>query len=213
MVETVNTPVRKTRREIAAEATQALIVETADRLFMERGYVATTIESIAEEAGVAVQTIYNSVGSKADVLSRVLDRTASGPEAPTPVPDFMRDRTDRARDADEVVALLADWFAEVQPRVAPLWDVIAAASAVDPDVAQLRRERDARRLRNYELAARLLAAKRGASPTLSVHEAAAMIWTLGHPSTYRFLVTEQGWSVARYRRWLRRGLRSQLVGA
>jgi len=213
MPESVKTSRGRTRREIAAEATQTQIVETAARLFMGQGYVATTIGSIAEEAGVAVQTVYNSVGSKAEVLSAVLDRIAAGPEAPTPVPEFMRARSDRARDADAVVGLLADWFAEVQPRLAPLWDVIAAAAGADPDVARLRRDRDAQRLRNYELAARLLAAKPGAAHTLSVREAAAVIWSLGHPSVYQQLVGRQGWSVSRYRRWLRQSLRAVLVGA
>jgi AcrR family transcriptional regulator len=211
MLETVKPSGGRTRREIAAEATQAEIVRTAARLFLERGYVATTIGSIAEEAGVAVQTVYNSVGSKAEVLSAVLDRTAAGPEAPTPVQEFMRARTDRAPDADAVVTLLADWFVEVQPRLAPLWEVIAAAAAVDPDVARIRRERDARRLRNYELAARLLATKPGAARTLSVREAAAVVWSLGHPSVYRQLVIENGWSASRYRRWLRQSLRASLV--
>ena len=37
-------------------------------LFADRGYTATTIELIAETAGVAVQTIYNTLGSKRGIL-------------------------------------------------------------------------------------------------------------------------------------------------
>ena len=71
-------PPVKTRKQIAAEQTQQVVIEAASRLFLEHGYHATSIAGIASEAGVAVQTIYNSVGSKRDVLSRVLDFAAAG---------------------------------------------------------------------------------------------------------------------------------------
>ena len=44
-----------------------MIVEAASRLFLESGYHATSIGQIATEAGVAVQTIYNTIGSKRDL--------------------------------------------------------------------------------------------------------------------------------------------------
>ncbi len=94
----------KRPRDLSAESTQRAIVETASRLFLEKGYNATSITRIAREAGVAVQTIYNSVGAKRDLLSRVLDFAAAGAQAPTPVATFMRERaearpTTRARSS------------------------------------------------------------------------------------------------------------------
>ena len=79
----------KTRKQFAAEQTQRVIVEAAARLFLERGYLATSIGRIAAESGVAVQTIYNAIGSKRDLLSRVLDFAAAGDRAPLPVPQFL----------------------------------------------------------------------------------------------------------------------------
>ncbi|MDQ6850385.1 MAG: TetR/AcrR family transcriptional regulator, partial [Actinomycetota bacterium] len=58
----------KTRQQIAAAETQRVIVQAAAGLFLERGYHATSIGQIAAHAGVAVQTIYNSIGSKRDLL-------------------------------------------------------------------------------------------------------------------------------------------------
>jgi AcrR family transcriptional regulator len=63
----VSTP-RGTRRQRQAEATKMEILFAARELFAERGYAATSMASIAESAGAAVQTIYDSVGSKAAVL-------------------------------------------------------------------------------------------------------------------------------------------------
>ena len=77
-------------RASSAEATRRAIVSAASRLFFERGYHGTGIDEIAAQAGVAVQTIYNSVGTKRDVLVRVLDYAASGDRAPTPVAEIAR---------------------------------------------------------------------------------------------------------------------------
>ncbi|HTO25236.1 MAG TPA: helix-turn-helix domain-containing protein [Gaiellaceae bacterium] len=58
----------KGAREISAEARRRTIVAAASRLFFERGYHGTGIDDIAAAAGVAIQTIDNSMGSKRDVL-------------------------------------------------------------------------------------------------------------------------------------------------
>ena len=61
------------RRQRMAEQTRREILEAARRLFAERGYVATSVTDIAEEAGVAVQTIYARLGSKRGMLMGLID--------------------------------------------------------------------------------------------------------------------------------------------
>ena len=178
------------------------IAEAAQRLFLERGYAGTTIEAIAEEAGVAVQTIYNVVGVKSAVLESVLDTTAAGPGSPAPVRDVMQRRTDEAQGAEEVVVLLADWFVEVHARTAEVLRIIRDAAAVDSEIAALDRRRAAQRYENYHLAAAEIARRHPLPKGLGLDEAAAIIWTVGNPQVYRFLVLEQGWSVDRYRAWV-----------
>ena len=63
------TPVKQSRRDRQAAETRQEILDTAARLFAERGFAATSIKDIAAEAGVAVQTIYSSVGSKGDAAA------------------------------------------------------------------------------------------------------------------------------------------------
>ena len=53
------------RRERMALETRRDIVQAARRLFAERGYAQTSVNDIAAEAGVALQTIYARLGSKA----------------------------------------------------------------------------------------------------------------------------------------------------
>ena len=201
----------RNRRQIAAAETQRVIVAAATRLFIAQGYQATSVAQIAEQAGVAVQTIYNSIGAKRDVLSRVLDFAASGEQAPVPVPVFMQARAEPEIDPRRIIDQLVDFWGSALARTAPIFRVIRQAAALDPEVAELERRRAEQRLRNYGQAARLLARRGGLRPELGADEAAAVIFTVGHPDTYRFLVVEQGWTVDRWSAWVRETLSAALL--
>ncbi|MFC7217373.1 TetR family transcriptional regulator [Streptomyces polyrhachis] len=56
------------------EETRALILETAMRLFRERGYEKTTMRAIAAEAGVSVGNAYYYFDSKAALITGFYDR-------------------------------------------------------------------------------------------------------------------------------------------
>ena len=56
-----------------AQQTRRDILRTARRLFADRGYAATSINDIADEAGVAIQTIYARLGSKRGMLLALID--------------------------------------------------------------------------------------------------------------------------------------------
>src|SRR6202049_3072439 len=66
------------RRRQALE-TRRQIVRAARRLFVTLGYVGTTVEAIAAEAGVAVATVYKAFGTKAAIardLNDLIDEEA-----------------------------------------------------------------------------------------------------------------------------------------
>jgi AcrR family transcriptional regulator len=203
-------PRRRTRRDVNLDATRTHVVEAARGLFFSRGYARTTIGAIAGEAGVAVQTIYNAVGPKAAILKLVFEATVAGPAAPRRVPEFMRERTAGAPEVLGMVRLLADWFAEVHGRMAPLWQVIDEAAAHDPDVARFERDRALARLGHYVEAARELK-RRGGAPGLGIEDLAALLFAIGHPRIHRTLVGDRGWSPARYRRWVEAALTTGLA--
>src|SRR5450755_1637491 len=54
------------------------MIEAAYRLFMRDGYDATTMQAVAEEAGVAVQTVYFTFRTKAGLLREVDTRAIPG---------------------------------------------------------------------------------------------------------------------------------------
>ncbi|ALE91907.1 transcriptional regulator [Arthrobacter alpinus] len=190
------------RRGLQAARTRSDIVQAAGELFLAQGYVATTIGSIAAAAGVAIQTIYNSVGNKPALLSAVLDAAVAGPNAPATVPDFMRERTAVATSFPAVAGVLADWFVEGLPRSSAIFTVIAQAAAVDPAVAQLRDRRARQRMEHYREAAAAIRERGGLSDGMGDDDAAALIFMIGHPDTYASLRGNFGWSGPRYRQWV-----------
>ncbi len=203
----------KTRRQIAAEDTRRTIIEAAAQLFSELGYHGTSIGRIASEAGVAVQTIYNSVGSKREILSRVLDFAAAGDQAPVPVPEFMRERAESESDPRRIIALTVEFWRGALPRTAPVFRLIAEAAATDPEIAALEGTRAAQRLHNYRHAARILAERGALRAGLSTDDAAATFFAVGHPHTYRTLVLDGEWDDERWAAWAGSTLEAALLEA
>lgn len=201
----------KTRQQIAAEETQRAIVAAAGRLFAEHGYHATSITRIATEAGVAVQTIYNAIGAKHEILSRVLDFAAAGARAPTPVAHFLSEQAEREPDPRKMIEHLVDFWRTALPRTAPVFRMIREAAAVDLDAAALERTRAAQRLSNYTRAAGLLSDRGALRPGLTVDDAAAAIFAIGHPETYRALVLDGDWKNDRWTAWAQASLEATLL--
>jgi AcrR family transcriptional regulator len=189
----------KRRQQIAAEGTQGVIVTAAARLFLARGYHPTSITQIAAEAGVAVQTIYNSIGSKRKLLERVLDLIPAG------------ERPIEELDPGRVVEDLVVSWCVALPSTAPVSRVIREAAALDAEVAALERERRNERLAEYEIAARLLEERGALRPGLTVRRAAATILAIGHPDVYRALVLEGPWDDSLWATWARSTLKAALL--
>lgn len=205
-------PPVKTRKQLAAEETQRVIIEATSRLFLEHGYHATSIGRIAAEAGVAVQTIYNAVGSKRELLSRVLDFAAAGDRAPVPVPQFMREQAESEPDPRRIIAQLVEFWRGALPRAAPVFRIIRGAAAADPEIGALERARSAQRLSNYRRAAQLLADRDALRDGLTIDGAAAAIFAIGHPETYRALVLDGDWDNGVWANWLQATLEATLLG-
>lgn len=211
-MEDVNAGVRRSRRSIAADQTRVEIVEAARRLFLRDGYVGTTIGAIAEEAGVAVQTIYNSIGSKAAVLSRLLDVTIVGDHENRDLMERVKARPGfETADARSIVREGARTVSEVAGRIADVWKVVESAAAVDAEIAAVVAKNEAERFSGYTAAAQMMKARGGLRPGLGVETAASTIWALSGFANYRFLVGMRGWSHERYRRWLDESLAIALL--
>ncbi|GAA2447307.1 TetR/AcrR family transcriptional regulator [Streptomyces lavendulocolor] len=93
-----------------AEQTRTLILETALRLFQERGYDRTTMRAIAQEAGVSVGNAYYYFSSKEHLVQGFYDRLeAEHTAAVEPVLAGDRDLAVRIRDT------LLTWLDVAEP--------------------------------------------------------------------------------------------------
>src|SRR6476659_4253714 len=93
----VKTPRDRRARQVAA--TRARIVDAAGRLFSERGYGATTIDAVAVEADVAVETVYARFKNKRNLLDAYLDMSIVGDAKPVALLD--RPEVQAVRDAPD----------------------------------------------------------------------------------------------------------------
>lgn len=211
------TPVKKraysspVRRQQAA-LTRARILDAAAELFISKGYARTTIRQMAEAAQVSPDTVYAVFGSKARVLTSLIDQRlapAPGVENVLDRPEAMavRDETDQRRQ----IKRFARDMVELSTRVRPVYEILRTASAVEPDMAVVRAEMDAYRLRNMGHVAEWMAAR--GPLRVDVARAGEIIWTLASPDVSRMLCDDRGWTQGEFAEWLEDTLISVLLPA
>ena len=95
MPKTVKRPYRSPLRAAQAETTRTAVISAASRLFADQGYAATSIEEIADAAGVSRATVFTSVGGKGALLKTALDVAIVGDDEPISLPDRPRSKAIR----------------------------------------------------------------------------------------------------------------------
>ncbi len=192
-----------TRRQAQARETRRQIIEAARQLFIEYGYAGATIDAIAQEAGVAPETIFATFGSKRAILAAVIDVAVGGDDQPTPLlqrpePQAVLQQTEPA----QLLQLFAADISDILERVAPVFVIMRVAAKTEPDIAELLKNRLEQRLRNLTAVAQRLAAQQALREELNVEQAADIIWTMTSPEVFSLLTVDRGWSKERYARWL-----------
>ena len=189
------------RRRQAAARTRTAILEAARQLFSERGYTATPMTAIADRAGVALDTVYATVGRKPELARLLIETAISGTDQPIPAEqrDYVRS-IQAAPDAETKIAVYAAAITAIAPRMALVLDIIQQAAPTEPELAALRTEIDERRAANMRLFVADLAA--AASLRLDQGEAADIVWATNSAEMYQLLVGQRGWTPQRYERFL-----------
>ena len=203
---------RSSLRADQARATRRRIVDTARALFVEEGYARTTIDAVAERAGVSRKTVFNSVGGKAELLTLAWDWALVGDDEPVAM--FDRPEVQAAFAHEEADHLLSDWFrinCGIAHRLAPLMPVVLVAADGDSD---------ARALLDVNLGARRKGARRfverlaelgGLRPELTVPRATAVVELLMDPMPCRQLVLDGPWTFDDYVGFVERQARAALL--
>jgi AcrR family transcriptional regulator len=96
---------RSAVREDSSRRTRDAILAALAGLLEENGYAHSTVGEVARRAGVAVNTVYASVGGKDDLFLALLERGISAR-----LIDEALDRIDAATSGAESLALVADAY-------------------------------------------------------------------------------------------------------
>lgn len=191
------------RRKAQSQETQAQITEAARKLFIERGYLGTSIDSIAQEAGVASETIYALFGNKKAILSRVVDVSIVGDGEPIPL--LAREQI-REVELEPVQSRQIEMFAKriqmIMSRVAPLFEVMRSAGKTEPEIDGMLKKYLAGRMQGMSYFVDCLLANGPLRDGLSKPAATETIWTMTSAEVYNLLTKDRGWSAEEYESWL-----------
>jgi AcrR family transcriptional regulator len=212
MLEPVKRDYRSGLRTAQAADTRRLIVSAAARLFVEDGYGTTTIDAVAEAAGVSRKTVFTSVGGKVDLLKTALDWAVAGDDQPIAMAD--RPALRELLALDDPMALLSAWanvMVEIDMRVAGLFQALEVAADGDDSARALLDESRAQRLAGARVVVKRLAALNALTDTMSRADAVDLAWLATDPVLFDRFVRVRGWSVRKFESWLARTLTSQLL--
>jgi AcrR family transcriptional regulator len=184
------------RRAEQAAATRAAVLAAARDLFVADGYPATTVADVARRAGVAVDTVYATIGRKPELLREVLETAISGGLAPEER-DYVQAVRAASGAADKIAAYV-DGLIRVLGRLAPVFLALRDAAATDPDSAALWSEITRRRARNMRDFAADLRGTGELREDLSDDQVADIVWSMNGPEYWILLVGERRWSPERF---------------
>lgn len=195
-------------RRDQALVTRRRMMEAAHRVFSGRGYANTTMQALADEAGVAVQTVYFTFHTKADLLQAAYEYAVLGPdETPPHLTDWWR-AAEAEPDIVKAIDLLVDGSVEVLERAASLvWAVRsdeAARAAYDFN--------ENLRVDGFGILVAFLEEKHPLRPGLSTAKARDILLTLLGPYVFQALTAERGWSSREYSRWVKGAILRDLFG-
>ncbi len=188
---------RPNRRQLQAEATRRDILTAARKLFAARGYVATSMADIAQEAQTAVPTIYVSIGPKRAILLALLDvideEAGVGP---------MWRRLGETQDPRDIVALAAALSRRFYERCGDIIGAMMSAAPTEPDVETALHEGERRHREGTQRIAMLLARLDALRPGLSPDQAGVTIGVVTSATTYGQLTRDYGWTFDEAERWV-----------
>ena len=190
-------PYKSSRRAQQAAQTRHDVLAAATRLYETTGWAKTTINAIAAEAGVAVETVYSGFGSKKALLRAAIDAAVVGDAEPTPLierEEFLAlGKGSKAERIDAAMELQS----QIHARSAGVWRAVMEASAADDEIESWRLELER---------GRRIDARRGAELVLG-HEVddvtRDLLWVMFGPEVFLKFTVDLGLTAAEYRSFMK----------
>lgn len=199
-----------TLRDRQAEQAKKLIIDAAMGLFLENGYVATTMDDIAESAGVARRTIYNHFGSKAALLLAAINHRVVGAGERSPVSD--QEAIREIEDPYQMIEAFVRVHVGVAERSLPLLKITFEAAAVDGEVAKEYERNEEFRYKAQQTLIDALDDKGFLRSDVSVSYLRRGFWLLAGPQML-ITATQAGWDIETYARWVKDTVTGLLIAS
>lgn len=199
MTDTVKSEPKRTynaalRRELA-QLTRQRIIDAARRLLVKGTYSTVKMDDIANEAGVAYQTVYSVFGTKLQLAQAMIDSEL--------IVEGLDDLMAQSRESSDPEVGCRTGAQIVRRINEPCADLVRfMRESGDPDLLKRHQEMEARRFSEVADVPQLLESSGRLRPNLSASEAHDVIWAMSSPDWYIQLVYERGWTPARYEEWL-----------
>jgi len=201
-----------TRRRSQARETKLRIMEAASDLFFEYGYEGTTIEAIAQNAGVAKETIYSIFRNKRSILAFLLDVSVGGDDEPIrvvdrPGPQAVMHDTDQTRQIHTFVSTMS----EIAERATLVFEIMRVAAKTEPEIDKRLQHLLEERLLNLTGFVHAVAANGPLREGVDEKSAGETVWALTSPELFNLFKERLGWSREKYAAWLADALERLLL--
>lgn len=185
------------------------MIRAAIEVFTEAGYIGARMSDIADRADVAVQTVYFTFHTKAELLQACFDLAVLGPEQLPPMEqpyfaDFLAARSGRA-----ALAAFVRGNTAILGRSAAIKEV-AESAPHEPDAAAVVANGERLRREGLSRIVSLVSERFGLRVGLAREDATDLLLMLSSSGTYLTL-KRYGWNGAKYMEWLTDTLASQLL--
>ena len=190
------------RREEQARRSRRDMLDAGRRLFLEHGYAATTVGMVADEAGVATQTVYKVFRNKPGLVKAIVDVAIVGDDEPVPMMEREFVRKNMAEpDPEEAARLRRPPCRRRAPRRR-----VAARRAGRGGRRPGCRERlaaDAGRAAHRHDGLRAPPTRRETLASRGDRRSRRdILWAHSSVELWDLLVNQRGWTIKRYGRWI-----------
>lgn len=193
------------RRQAQARQTRADIADAARRLFMSRGWAATTMRDVAREAKVSAPTVYAAYQNKTGLIWALADAADLTADLPR-----MLDELEGTSDPERHLAAMAGYDRRLFERAGDLITLVRDAGRSEPELAALYRQ--ARRVAD-QTRVQVFSSwpDRTLRPGLDVRTAVDIYAALCNVDVYTTLTVEREWSPDQVEGWWGESLSRELL--